>query len=90
MKRCIILLCSSLLAFFNVLEFAHAQSEIVASLDWRHAKIPESILSSIGSDRTRVLSCWHDGLAIVLSRCGENWFKHASVLTWGQAGPSLE
>lgn len=42
MKRRVILLSSSLLAIFNVLEFAHAQSEIVATLDWRHAQLPES------------------------------------------------
>jgi len=42
MKRRVIFLSSSLLAIFNVLGFAHAQSEIVASLDWRHAQLPES------------------------------------------------
>ena len=42
MKRGIILLASLLLAVVNVLGNARAQSEIVASLDWRNTQLPES------------------------------------------------
>lgn len=42
MNRRVTLLSASLLIMLNVFELAHAQSKIVASLDWRHAQLPKS------------------------------------------------
>ena len=42
MKKRFFTLSFSLLTVFGVAKFAHAQAEIVASLDWRHAPLPET------------------------------------------------
>lgn len=55
MKRRVILLGSLLLAIVNILGIAHAESEIVASLDWRHTQLPESTVLHHDDDEGPIL-----------------------------------
>ena len=51
MTRPVLILSMLFLVILNTSTFAHAESEIVASLDWSHAQLPElTVLRHDGSE----------------------------------------